>query len=308
MIPIKELELISRLKRAKDLAAAGRLELAELEYRRAIKIDSSVSIAHNDLGFVLLSQGRLSEAEQALSQAIRIEPNNIAAYENLARVLYQQGRLELSIKSLEKALLLASTLSPGRQIETAGQVYKESNFKTLYRKLSMAYFEAAEYDEAVCYSELTVRNLGPDSFTQAGQHARMLMALGQLGRANKFLSALTSAWGQILPAKIFLDLAITELERGDFASARIACAKGLEIKDIDRADRRNLRILQMLSLKKLALAEELEIIKRDALDEDSEFCQLSELDEQGYWPLSVLQEALQIFKTVCSESGTAKAV
>ena len=60
-------------------AATGRLELAELDLRRAIGLDPGTSAAHHNLARVLYARGNREAAREHLLEAIRIRPDDAAS-------------------------------------------------------------------------------------------------------------------------------------------------------------------------------------------------------------------------------------
>ena len=56
----------------KDL---GKLQEAELSYRKAIEIKPDFAEAHSNLGIILKDLGKLQEAELSTRKAIELNPN-----------------------------------------------------------------------------------------------------------------------------------------------------------------------------------------------------------------------------------------
>ena len=73
------------------LDAAGKIDQAVEEYRKAIKLKPVLFKAHNNLGVALKNQGLIDEAIQEYREAIRIKPNFGQAHNNLAIALYIKG-------------------------------------------------------------------------------------------------------------------------------------------------------------------------------------------------------------------------
>ncbi|MCS7195935.1 MAG: tetratricopeptide repeat protein [Aquificaceae bacterium] len=84
----------------------GKLELAEQEYRRAIKKDKKNWLAYYNLGNVYLRKGKWEEAEEHYRKALEIrrDPDTM---NNLAYLLNRKGEhceaLELIREALRKA-------------------------------------------------------------------------------------------------------------------------------------------------------------------------------------------------------------
>jgi len=65
----------------------GNTKKAKSLYKKAIKSDSSLAIAHNNLGTILLSEKKITEAISNLRNANRIDPSNVTYIYNLAKAL-----------------------------------------------------------------------------------------------------------------------------------------------------------------------------------------------------------------------------
>ncbi|HEX7624606.1 MAG TPA: tetratricopeptide repeat protein, partial [Anaeromyxobacteraceae bacterium] len=76
------------------LGAAGRLDDAARELRRAVELDPASSYARAQLGATLLALGRPAEAEPELREAVRLQPGDPEALFNLGMVLLRTGRVD----------------------------------------------------------------------------------------------------------------------------------------------------------------------------------------------------------------------
>ncbi len=72
--------------------AAGRPELAEKQYRRALKLDPSQSRTRVNLGNVQAARGDWRGAERSYRRALRDSASNADAMNNLAVALLRLGR------------------------------------------------------------------------------------------------------------------------------------------------------------------------------------------------------------------------
>ena len=64
-------------------SAAGRLDLAEPQFRAAIQLDPNYAVAHYFLARLLYTRNRFDEAIQESKTAIALSPSLVRAYENL---------------------------------------------------------------------------------------------------------------------------------------------------------------------------------------------------------------------------------
>lgn len=95
--------------RAYEAQQAKQLSQAEDLYRKAIAIDPDYSIAHNNLGNVLVGLNRYDEAEATFRKAIELDPNDAYAYSNLGNVLRELKRYDEAEAACRKAIELDPT-------------------------------------------------------------------------------------------------------------------------------------------------------------------------------------------------------
>jgi 4-amino-4-deoxy-L-arabinose transferase-like glycosyltransferase len=84
--------------------ASGELDLAMVEWGKALELNPTYVSAHVDLGIGLTLRGRHQEAYQHLRQAVQIDPNNAHAHFNLGAFLETQGRLDECREHYREAL------------------------------------------------------------------------------------------------------------------------------------------------------------------------------------------------------------
>jgi tetratricopeptide (TPR) repeat protein len=82
-------------------------DAAEKAYRKAIEIDPTHRLAHNELGVTLASLNRFQEAETHFLKAIDLEANFAEAHRNLGTTRGRQGKYQEAIAPLEEALRIA---------------------------------------------------------------------------------------------------------------------------------------------------------------------------------------------------------
>jgi len=82
-----------------------KLDLAEAEFRKVLKVDPESAGAMNYIGYMLADANmRLDEALSLITKALDIEPGNGAYLDSLGWVQYRLGRLPDAEKNLQKAL------------------------------------------------------------------------------------------------------------------------------------------------------------------------------------------------------------
>ncbi len=82
----------------------GKLDLAEEEYKRAVKKNRRLWQAYFNLGNVYAQRWEFERAEEAYRKALELSPQNPDILNNLAYVLYKQGRKEEGLVYIRKAL------------------------------------------------------------------------------------------------------------------------------------------------------------------------------------------------------------
>jgi Flp pilus assembly protein TadD len=87
---------------------SGDLQEAEAHFLKAIELDGTYPIPHNNLGVVYLKQGFYQRAEQEFRQAVRLDPHYCKAQYNLAVALFHQrqymdaGKAYLKARELDR--------------------------------------------------------------------------------------------------------------------------------------------------------------------------------------------------------------
>ncbi|MFZ5995398.1 MAG: tetratricopeptide repeat protein [Thermodesulfobacteriota bacterium] len=122
--------------------ARGEYNLAEREYKEALKIRKDLFCAQFNLGNLYLKMGREKEAEDAYNKAIVLDPAQPDVYNNLAHLYLQGGRHpDEAQKMAEKAVSLSGP-TPRRVFE-----WRYRYLDTL----GMAYLGRGEVDNALRY-------------------------------------------------------------------------------------------------------------------------------------------------------------
>jgi Tfp pilus assembly protein PilF/uncharacterized membrane protein len=101
---------LARFGLATAYQGEGRLQEAELEYRRSLEISPDRAETHYNLAALLAQSGRPSEAIEEYRAAIRLEPGNQQAHNNLGPLYEAQGKLDEAEAEYRSAIGAA----PGR--------------------------------------------------------------------------------------------------------------------------------------------------------------------------------------------------
>jgi len=192
-----------------ELLASNRNEQAVACFQRALAINPTLVVAHNNLGIALKELGRLDEAIAGYKQALRIDPRYAPAHHNLGEVLYRQGSTAQARTCFESALAIDANFSPAR--------FNLANIMS----------ECGESDGAIgLYRELMAANWNP-----AGVCMSLGVALRRMARFDDslhwFLRAKTIA--PTLPEAHF-NLALAYVEMGEFRLAIDSIHRVLEIR------------------------------------------------------------------------------
>jgi tetratricopeptide (TPR) repeat protein len=151
-----------------SLANEGVYEEAEKEFRRAIRIDPDMFIAHYNYGVILGRMNRLKEAENAYKKAIELAPKIGLAQNNLGIILTKSRKYEEAEETYRDAIKKLPSTSPYlsiahlnlgkllcdlRRYDEAEIEYNEAkrldpNLKEAYVNLGNLYVEQEAYKEA----------------------------------------------------------------------------------------------------------------------------------------------------------------
>ena len=91
---------------ANAYSAQQMYERAIFEFRAAIVLNPSYSLAYNQLGYAYRSAGQMAAAETAFTQYIALVPNDPNPYDSYAELLMKAGRFDESIAQYRKALAI----------------------------------------------------------------------------------------------------------------------------------------------------------------------------------------------------------
>jgi tetratricopeptide (TPR) repeat protein len=84
----------------------GDLDGAIAEYRKAIALDPTIALAHSNLGSALYRQDKLDEAIACYRKAIELDRKLAIAHDNLGRALHDKKDLEGAIREYHAALMI----------------------------------------------------------------------------------------------------------------------------------------------------------------------------------------------------------
>jgi len=293
-LEVDEFIKISTLTKAKELTRAGRLPQAEELLRNLINSDPSLIIAKNDLGYLLLLEERHIEAEKILLEVISAEGYFVPARLNLARVFVSTHRFEEAITQYEEIEHIFNLLN-AREYEEVNRKAPEPFFMaTVKRMKASSYYLLGQYDEAVCYSNLSQAESA--NLQEVNVHARLLLSLELLSSAHDILrTALIVHQQNVLPSIIF-DYALTLVAIGSNDTAVIVIERVLETPNLSIEERTAARFLRYALEKK---PSEALLLKESLLDDVLSPCKRTKFDSAGYWPNKAKELIINAYNDIC---------
>jgi len=141
------------------LSQCGKPEAALRFYRQALKLDSSLVVAHLNAGKILFDMGRFTEALVAFETASMLAPADADAWCSRAGALREVGRLEDSLEAAQRALALRPDFAEAA-INLGNAFLKLDRIEealAVYRRASAA---RPDFAPALCGEALALRNLG----------------------------------------------------------------------------------------------------------------------------------------------------
>ena len=153
------LQFKSFLKVADSLYTLGRYSDAIPYYGKALEIDSTSPIAHNNLGLAYLKEGYLSLAEKEFKKAIKFAPLFYKAYINLGNLYFERKRFS----DAESCYKMAERLRPDLpDLHWNFALFYEAKGDTMlavrhWRKY--IYLKREDYDASVKFAEDRIKEL-----------------------------------------------------------------------------------------------------------------------------------------------------
>jgi tetratricopeptide (TPR) repeat protein len=220
--------------------------------------------------------------------------------DNLARALYRRGELGGAIKAYHE-LLDAYLRSDAKKLRSQlGEDFTEAEFVNVYRNLAMAYYSLGVTDEAACYSALAYI-IGSNVY-EAGRHARLLFSMNKENIALSVLRNTVIARQGNVPAKILLDYGIALFLSGDYTLSQASLSRVLQQTGGTRVDRRTARLLKFSIAQETGGSnKEQESLYEGLLEEDSRFCERTDLDQDNYWPVRLDEIIAGLQSELCDE-------
>jgi tetratricopeptide (TPR) repeat protein len=169
----------------------------ETLWRRTIAVNPGCSIAHNNLGNVLLSKGQMDEAFIHFQKAVEVAPDNAEAYDSLGFVLLQRGQVDQAIVQFQKALdihphalayhNLGTALLRKGQPDAAMEQFEKAlerqpGYAAAHNSLGLVLLTKGQPGAAVGHFQAALK-LEPDDASVPNNLGTALLRNGQLGEA-----------------------------------------------------------------------------------------------------------------------------
>lgn len=106
---------VAHIRRGRQELGAGRLDVAEKEFRAALSSDPKNALAHRELADIDRRRGKLDEAVQELQVSLALR-DSATGRVMLARIYLEQKKPELARAEVEKAVKLAPNYTEARQL------------------------------------------------------------------------------------------------------------------------------------------------------------------------------------------------
>ena len=175
------------------LKIIGEFDKAELAFIEAIKINSKISDAYNNLGLLYIEQKKIDKSIDCFNNAIKINSNNPFLLNNLGNALAQKNLFNEALKIFEKALIIDEKFFLAHNnigiIKNKLKKYDEAiksleksikiqeNFDDTYINLGITYFDIGKIDLAIKNYKIALEK-NPNSFKAYNNLGNILNSQG----------------------------------------------------------------------------------------------------------------------------------
>ncbi|HEU4712860.1 MAG TPA: winged helix-turn-helix domain-containing protein [Pyrinomonadaceae bacterium] len=145
---------------------------AEMEFRKALKLDPNLISAHQRYGSYLTFMGRFEEAIRHYETALEIDPFSLQSNMNLATAYYLRGEHDRAVDHLMKTLEL------------------EPNYLPTHFVLGCVYIQQDRLEEAISEFQFIIHKLDDEAYHSMGFMGLALAMAGQRADAETLLDIL----------------------------------------------------------------------------------------------------------------------
>lgn len=127
------------------------LDIAKLQYEKALSIDPKYPEALNNLGTVYYGQQNYHKAEAFYLKAIKMKPNSASFYSNLGTAYFSDHNYKRGMQAYRKAFSINPQVFIGDPLERVAEMGPVEEQITLNYALARLYAEAGMTDAAIHY-------------------------------------------------------------------------------------------------------------------------------------------------------------
>ncbi len=219
----------------------GNLDLAFLQYDKALRMDPSRIHIRYKLGRLFLEREMVEEAQNEFKEILKTNPGDASAHQGMGRVYFKQANFAEAEKSFQKAINLKNNL--WQVHDFLGIIYDRrdkfdlaiSHYRSaialnpkssvLYNNLGISLFLKTDYEEAV--SAFTEALFLENSSKKI--HNNLALALSKLERYQEAFEAFRKGGDE---ASAHYNLGQIYIKEGKFEEAITAFEKAIEAKPI----------------------------------------------------------------------------
>lgn len=299
-LPADEVLMASLLKRAEYYLRSGRPDLAEIDFRKALKVDEKLPNALNNLGYVLLEQNRPYEAEQYFRQVLLNDPDNSAALGNYIRARYELGYYSEVIQSYH-ALLKGLSPIDNSVLSTAmrDKIVRDRNaLSQIYRDLASVYYVIGDVENSICYSELSV--FASNAPSDILRHARLLLSVGSFTRSTQFLKQIVSGFGGYSNTALS-DYSLALYLIGNDLLAEQAADRVIGDSASVITDRLTASMVKLLIINARGDKDRFSVMLESLLETFPKWCPMRIVKFPSHWPEIFVEEVRNLSELICDE-------
>ena len=285
-----QLQLLSAVKKGKDLAAAERYREAEAEFRYAISLDDTNSGLYNNLGFVLLGSQNFDEAQENFEKALQLDPENITAKLNLAHTLYKKELYDKALQLYSQITRLYSEKENHQAKQKITHAISQADLALAYQNMSLIHDVNKRFESAEKYSKAAFE-AEPNAY-YAEQYAKLLLSMNEVQKAKDFLLSCFKNHRLKSPA-LSIAYNISLYSCGDKEAALCQSQKILKLFEYTLEEYYTAKVIILLTDQN----KDLKKLKR----KDKVFCRTFSNKLPAFWNESFVADVNNLIDDVCHE-------
>jgi len=246
-VSVNDSALIEAVRDGLGYANQGRFINAEFSFRKALFYSPENFDVQLNLATVLGEQRIYSEAKALLRHLLLKSPGDMRVLGAVARLAVSEGDYESAKRFYHKILEVIVTAATPEKYDSIR--------RNVLLSLSTIAFRLGMEEEALCNSELALRDLGRN-VEQSARHANLLLATGHLDQMQEYLESLQI---EPLPQALLHQKVLLSFELGDDDEAASLCEAVL-LQGVRSSN------FEVDCLWIIALAREFQILRSDGVD------------------------------------------